>query len=38
MIQDKLFRRNRLNIGANFVHVYLEISDKGILIGDRYME
>ena len=29
--QDKIFRRKRLNTGANFVHVYLEIWDKGIL-------
>ena len=26
--QDEIFRRKRLSIGANFVHVYLE---KGIL-------
>ena len=29
--QDKIFRRKRLSTGANFVHVYLEIWDKGIL-------
>ena len=29
--QDKIFRRKRLSIGANFVHVYIEIWDKGIL-------
>ena len=28
--QDKMFRRKRLSTGANFVHVYLEIWDKGI--------
>ena len=27
--QDKIFRRKRT--GANFVHVYIEIWDKGIL-------
>ena len=30
-IQDEIFRRKRLSTGANFVHVYLEIWDKGIL-------
>ena len=29
--QDKIFRRKRLSAGANFVHVYMEIWDKGIL-------
>ena len=29
--QDKIFRRKRLSTGANFVHVYIEIWDKGIL-------
>ena len=29
--QDEIFRRKRLSTGANFVHVYLEIWDKGIL-------
>ena len=29
--QDKIFRRKRLSTGANFVHIYLEIWDKGIL-------
>ena len=29
--QDKIFRRKRLSTGANFVHVYFEIWDKGIL-------
>ena len=29
--QDKIFRRKRLSTGANFVHVYTEILDKGIL-------
>ena len=28
--QDEIFRRKRLSTGANFVHVYLEIWDKGI--------
>ena len=30
-LQDKIFRRKRLSTGANFVHVYIEIWDKGIL-------
>ena len=29
-IQDKIFRRKRLSTGAEFVHVYTEIWDKGI--------
>ena len=29
--QDKIFRHKRLSTGAKFVHVYLEIWDKGIL-------
>ena len=29
--QDAIFRRKRLCTGANFVHVYIEIRDKGIL-------
>ena len=29
--QDKLFRHKRLSTGANFVHVCIEIWDKGIL-------
>ena len=28
---DKIFRCKRLSTGANFVHVYIEIWDKGIL-------
>ena len=27
--QDKIFRRKRLSTDANFVHVYIEIWDKG---------
>ena len=27
--QDKIFKRKRLSTGANFVHVYIEIWDKG---------
>ena len=29
-LQDKIFRRKRLSTSANFVHVYIEIWDKGI--------
>ena len=29
--QDKIIRRKRLSTGAYFVHVYIEIWDKGIL-------
>ena len=29
--QDKILRRKRLSTGTNFVHVYIEIRDKGIL-------
>ena len=29
--QDEIFRRKRLSTSANFVHVYFEIWDKGIL-------
>ena len=32
MAADKIFRRKRLSTGANFVHIYLEIWDKGILM------
>ena len=34
--QDKIFRRNRLSTGANFVHVYLEIWNKGILKFNKF--
>ena len=34
--QDKIFRRKRLSIGENFVHVYIEIWDKGILKFNKY--
>ena len=30
--QDEIFRRKRLSTSANFVHVFLEIWDKGIHI------
>ena len=33
--QDKIFRRKRLFTGENFVHVYLEIWDKGVLMFDK---
>ena len=36
MKQDKIFRRKRLSTGANFVHVYLEICDKGILKFNKF--
>ena len=29
--EDKIFRRKRLSTGANLVHVYIEIWDKGKL-------
>ena len=35
-IQDKIFRRKRLSTGANFVHVYLEIWDMGILKFNKF--
>ena len=34
--QDKIFRRKRLSTGANFVHVYIEIWDKGILKFNKF--
>ena len=34
--QDEIFRRKRLSTGANFVHVYLEIWDKGILKFNKF--
>ena len=34
--QDKLFRRKRLSTGANFVHVYLEIWNMGILKFNKF--
>ena len=34
--QEKLFRRKRLSTGANFVHVYIEIWDKGILKFNKF--
>ena len=36
IIQDKVFRRKRLSTGANFVHVYLEIRDTGILKFNKF--
>ena len=35
-IQDKIFRRKRLSTGAEFVHVYTEIWDKGILKFNKF--
>ena len=34
--QNKIFRRKRLSTGANFIHVYLEIWDKGILKFNKF--
>ena len=34
--QDKIFRRKHLSTGANFVHVYIEIWDKGILKFNKF--
>ena len=34
--QDKIFRRKRLSTGANFIHVYLEIWDTGILKFNKF--
>ena len=36
MEQDEIFRRKRLSTGANFVYVYLEIWDKGILKFNKF--
>ena len=35
-VQDKIFRRKRLRTGANFVHVYIEIWNKGILKFNKF--
>ena len=35
--QDKILRRTRLSTGANFVHVYTEIWDKGILKFNKFL-
>ena len=34
--QDKIFRRKRLSSGTNFVHVYIETWDKGILNFNKF--
>ena len=34
--QDKIFRRKRLSTCADFVHVYIEIWDKGILKFNKF--
>ena len=34
--QDKIFRRKRLSPGTNFVHVYIDIWDKGILKFNKF--
>ena len=36
MKQGQIFRRKRLSTGANFVHVYIEIWDKGILKFNKF--
>ena len=36
MKRDKTFRRKRLSTGANFVHVYIETWDKGILKFNKF--
>ena len=35
--QDKIFRRKRLSTGANFVHVYVEVWDNGILKFNKFI-
>ena len=35
-LQDKKFRRKRLSTGANFVNVYIDIWDKGILKFNKF--
>ena len=35
-LQDKIFRRKRQSTGTNFVHVYIEIWDKGILKFNKF--
>ena len=35
-VQDEIFRRKRLSTGENFVLVYLEIWDKGILKFNKF--
>ena len=37
IIQDKIFRRKRLSTGANFVHVYIQIWDKGLLKFNKFL-
>ena len=34
--QDRVFRRKRLNTGANFVYIYSEIWDTGILKFNKF--
>ena len=34
--QDKIFRRKSLSTAANFVHVYLQIWDTGILKFNKF--
>ena len=36
MLQDQIFRRKRQSTGANFVHVHIEIRDKGILKFNKF--
>ena len=34
--QDEIFGRKRLSTGSNFVHIYMEIWDKGILKFNKF--
>ena len=34
--QDKIFRRKRLSTGSSFIHVYIEIWDKGLLKFNKF--
>ena len=34
--RDKIFRYKRLSTGANLVHVYVEVWDKGILKFNKF--
>ena len=36
--QEKIFRRKRLSTGANFIQVYIEILDKGILKFNKFSQ
>ena len=36
LVQDKIFRRKRQSTDANFVHVYIETWDKGVLKFNKF--